>query len=187
MKRLGEFQGPWTKYLYNIPEFYADLLRSLPRQPDGEDFKLKCSVVVVLSDMGVYSVEDCLTSSSKVRIGSHRVSAHFNSIPTVRPSCHRDWALPAFEEPSSHQSQIPCPPSGILSDTDEFHSSETLLALTCPCPHSSTRSDPFFKITQRLLGFDFTLTCFGKDSTFTKRKLPMLRKFCFIVLSCKMP
>lgn len=72
------------------------------------------------------------------------------------------WALPAFEEPSSHQSQVPCPPSGILSNTDEFRSSETPLALTCPCPHSSARSDPFFKITQRLLGFDFTLTVLQK-------------------------
>ena len=123
----------------------------------------------------------------KLVLAATECQAHFNSIPTVCPSCHRGWALPAFEEPSSHQSQIPCPPSGILSDADEFRSSETLLALTCPCPHSSTRSDPFFKITQSLLGFDFTLACFGKDSTFTKRKLPMLRKFCAIVLSCKMP
>ena len=70
-------RDPGPNIFFNIAEFYADLLRSLPRQPDGEDFKLKCFVVVVLSDMGVYSVEDCLTSGSKVSIGSHRVSSTF--------------------------------------------------------------------------------------------------------------
>ena len=32
---------------YNISKFYADLLRSLRRQPDGEDFKLTYFVVAI--------------------------------------------------------------------------------------------------------------------------------------------
>ena len=34
-------------------------------------------------------------------LGSHSVSAHFNSILTVCPSCHRGWTLPGFEVPLS--------------------------------------------------------------------------------------
>lgn len=95
--------GKWTRYLYNIAEFYADLLRSLPRQPDGEDFRLTYFVVAIF-DTGVSSVENGLTSVPGLVLGSHRVSAHFNSIFTVHPSCHRGWALPGFEVPSSPQS-----------------------------------------------------------------------------------
>lgn len=54
----------WTRYLYNVAEFYADLLRSLPRQPDGEDFRLTYFVVAIF-DTGVSSVENGLTSGSR--------------------------------------------------------------------------------------------------------------------------
>ena len=52
-----------TRYLYNIAEFYGDLLRSLPRQPDGEDFRFTYFVVAIF-DTGVSSVENGLTSGS---------------------------------------------------------------------------------------------------------------------------
>lgn len=55
--------GKWARYLYNIAEFYADLLRSLPRQPDGEDFRLTYFVVAVF-DTGVSSVQNGLASGS---------------------------------------------------------------------------------------------------------------------------
>lgn len=56
--------GKWTRYLYNIAEFYADLLRSLRRQPGGEDFKLTYFVVAIF-DTGVSSVENGLTPGSR--------------------------------------------------------------------------------------------------------------------------
>lgn len=147
--------------------------RSLPRQLDGEEFKLKSFIVVVILDMGGYREEYCRTSGSSVVFHSHGLLAHLNSVPTVCPWCQQ-LGIAWFEEPLAHQSQLPCPPSGVLSEVDELHGSETLPALTCPCLPSNIRSDPFFKITQRLLGFQFILACFGRGPTFTKEKLPML-------------
>lgn len=60
--------------------------------------------------------------------------------------------------------QLPGLPSGFASDTKEFCSSETLLARAGHVLLAPNRRF-LFETTQRLLGFDFPLACFGKDST----------------------
>lgn len=104
----------------------------------------------------------------------HRVSGagHWLDLKGHRHTWSPPWAPPGVSTPTSSTAL-------------------RLLALTCPHPWNSTRSvwDSFFKITERLLGFDFTLACSGKDSNLYRVKLPMLSKFYlyFTVFGCKMP
>lgn len=93
----------WTRYLYNVASFMADLLRSLAKAQMGKTSDSHILLLLFLIQENL-CVENGSTSGSRLVLGSYRVSAHFNSILTVCPSCHRDWALPGFEVPSSPQS-----------------------------------------------------------------------------------